>query len=101
MEPFHTRVYRVVSEIPRGRVSTYGQVAFFAGSPGAARAVGWVLRRCPFPEIPCHRVINAQGALAADEIFGGEGVQRNKLLEEGILFLKDGRVDLSQCRWSP
>lgn len=100
-DSFDSRVYRIVRDIPPGCVATYGEVAFLAGIPRAARAVGWALRRCPYPELPCHRVIGANGALAAAEAFGGEGVQRGRLLAEGVPFLKDGRVDLAKCRWTP
>lgn len=98
---FRHCVFGIVREIPKGYVATYGQIAFLAGKPRAARAVGWALRCCPFPEVPCHRVINAQGILSPSEVFGGDGIQRERLEKEGVLFLKNGRVDLNQCLWAP
>ena len=58
---FERRVYEATSAIPRGRVSTYGEVAKLLGS--SPRAVGGALRRNPFaPRVPCHRVVAAGGA---------------------------------------
>ncbi len=64
MTPFAKKVYRTVIKIPAGQVRSYKWVAKKAGYPDAARAVGQVLKRNPFlVTIPCHRVINANGAL--------------------------------------
>lgn len=90
--PFSERVYAAVRKIPCGRVSTYGAVAAMAGSPNAARAVGNILHKNPyFGEVPCHRVVHADGRLAADFAFGGIGVQAQMLEQEGVA-VKDGRV---------
>jgi len=79
---FRARVLAVVRRIPAGRVATYGDVAFLAGTPRAARAVGTVMRRCRDPRVPCHRVIAAGGGL------GGYGaflhVKRDLLRAEGL-----------------
>lgn len=69
---FYQRVYRIVSEIPAGSVMTYGQIAFYAGKPRAARFVGRAMRLAP-PGLPCHRVVGKNGALAPAEAFGGPG----------------------------
>ncbi|MDI3524356.1 MULTISPECIES: methylated-DNA--[protein]-cysteine S-methyltransferase [unclassified Kosmotoga] len=59
---FKKKVLLYVKEIPFGRVVTYGEVAKAAGSPGAARAVGQVMKRNPLPiVIPCHRVVSVRG----------------------------------------
>ena len=60
---FTSRVLAVVRRIPYGRVATYGEVAAMAGRPGAARAVGNIMRTCGRPDVPCHRVIAADGTL--------------------------------------
>lgn len=79
---FRARVLSVVRRIPPGRVATYGDVAVLAGAPGAARAVGTVMRKCRDPHVPCHRVIAAGGGL------GGYGsflhVKRDLLRAEGV-----------------
>jgi methylated-DNA-[protein]-cysteine S-methyltransferase len=61
---------------------TYGEVAALAGSPGAARAVGTIMATNFRPEIPCHRVIRADGSLGSYNR-GGPAVKRRKLEEEG------------------
>jgi methylated-DNA-[protein]-cysteine S-methyltransferase len=52
----------VRAEVPYGETATYGEVAELAGRPGAARAVGTAMARCPVPLfVPCHRVVAAGG----------------------------------------
>lgn len=58
---FQKRVHEVVSQIPKGKVMTYKEVANRAGRPNAWRAVGNILRRNYDPAIPCHRVIRFDG----------------------------------------
>jgi len=89
---FRTKVYRVVRAIPAGQVLTYGEVATRAGYPGAARAVGAVMRANPksfvtHPNdrdaVPCHRVVAAnyqlggfnQGSGWKARLLQGEGWQ--------------------------
>ena len=97
---FTQEVYNVVMRIPYGRVANYGFIAFLAGKPRAARGVGFALHRNPSPGIvPCHRVVFKDGSLASAFAFGGEGVQRAMLEEEGVIFLPDGRVDMEKCAW--
>jgi methylated-DNA-protein-cysteine methyltransferase-like protein len=94
---FPQQVYELVSRIPRGKVMTYGQIALALGSPRAARIVGGAMSRAP-EGLPCHRVLNRLGELSSPEVFG-PGVQRERLEEEGVTFLKNGRVDLVRCLW--
>jgi len=94
---FTKRIYEVVRQIPRGCVASYGQVAFLAGNPRGAR---FAMHRSPEPGgIPCHRVVFKDGGLCGGLAFGGEGVQRALLEEEGVVFLPDGRVDMARCGW--
>lgn len=83
MKPdFTTRVLMAVRRIPAGRIASYGEVAAFAGRPGAARAVGNIMRDCHRPDVPCHRVIAAGGRLGG---YGGdESLKRALLLAEGV-----------------
>jgi O-6-methylguanine DNA methyltransferase len=81
---FTSRVLAVVRRIPYGRVATYGDVAALAGRPGAARAVGNIMRTCGRPDVPCHRVIAAGGRLGG---YGGsEVLKRQLLMSEGVVF---------------
>ncbi len=91
------RIYEVVKSIPKGKVATYGQVAFLAGNPRLARVVGYALHNNPDPSsIPCHRVVNREGKVAEIYAFGGGEVQRQLLEAEGITFKSDGRIDLEK-----
>lgn len=101
MEPtFPQKIYQLVSRIPLGNVSTYGQLSLLAGSPRAARIVGAALANAP-AGLPCHRVLYRDGSLCCDQAFGGKEIQRKLLEQEGVPFLPDGRVDLKRCLWQP
>jgi len=79
---FRARVLAAVRSIPRGRVATYGDIAALAAAPGAARAVGNVMRQCNDPSVPCHRVIASAGGLGG---FGGYLDRKRQLLRaEGL-----------------
>ncbi|MBE6915319.1 MAG: MGMT family protein [Ruminococcaceae bacterium] len=95
------RIYRVVEMIPRGTVATYGQVAALAGNPRWSQIVGYALHVNPRPgEIPCHRVVNRFGETAKAFAFGGEDMQKKLLMQEGVAFSEDGRVDLTRFQWN-
>lgn len=92
---FEMLVYDFVRNVPVGKVTTYGTVAKVLGK-GTARAVGTALSKNPFaPQVPCHRVVRADGSLGG---FNGhtEGPEmdrkRGMLLEEKVVFRLDGRV---------
>ena len=90
------RIYEAVKQIPKGKVATYGKVAEMAGNPKMSRAVGNALHKNPDPEnIPCHRVLNSKGELAAEFVFGGKDVQAERLIAEGVEVV-DGKVDLKK-----
>lgn len=98
MKPFE-KIYTVVSQIPLGKVATYQQIAEMAyiGNP---RIVGFALHQNEDPQnVPCHRVVNKKGGLAKGYVFGGPKVQKAKLEKEGVIFLENGRVDLSKSLW--
>lgn len=90
------RIYQQVKRIPRGKVASYGLIAGAAGNPRWARVVGYALHVNPRPEeIPCHRVVTKEGAVAPGFAFGGPNVQRELLEAEGVTFLPNGKVDLA------
>jgi len=68
---FRTRVEAVVRSIPKGETKTYGEVAYAAGTPGAARAVGMVMASNQDKTVPCHRVIRADGKLGGYNAING------------------------------
>ena len=99
---FFEDVYKVVKMIPEGKVSTYGQIASLIGQPRKAKIVGWALHSNPYRSIvPCHRVVNRNGQLSGAFAFGGMEQQRKLLETEGIVFNKDGTVDLEKYLWKP
>ena len=101
----YQRIYEVVRRIPKGRVSTYGEVARLAGLPGHARQVGYALHALrDDPEaarVPWQRVVNARGEVSARSEPGFERLQRALLEAEGVLFDRRGRIDLGRFAWAP
>lgn len=94
-ESFCAEVYEIVRSVPVGRVTTYGEIAALLGKPQCSRMVGKALKQVPMElDLPCHRVVNAQGRLVP-----GWEEQRELLLNEGVRFKKSGCVDLSVYRW--
>lgn len=80
---FQRRVYLALLDIPQGTTITYGELARRIGCR-SAQAVGQALRRNPFaPDVPCHRVVAADGSLGgyngARE--GAELERKRQLLE--------------------
>jgi methylated-DNA-[protein]-cysteine S-methyltransferase len=98
---FKERVYKLTSQIPHGKVATYGQLASLAGSPGAARAVGMLMKTNLHPDIiPCYKVVASDGSLTGYS--AGEGIvtKKEKLLKDGVSFKKN-KVDLKESQWTP
>lgn len=94
---FYDVVYEQVKKIPKGKVATYGQIAFLCGSPRASRAVGYALHFNPDPySIPCYRVVNRFGGLAPAFAFGGREVQKALLENDGVVVRDDFTVDLEK-----
>ena len=96
-EPLYARIYAVVRQIPPGQVATYGQVAEIVGGC-TARMVGYAMAACP-DDTPWQRVVNAQGTVSPRAEHWGAEVQRQRLIEEGIEFDADYRMDLARVRW--
>jgi methylated-DNA-protein-cysteine methyltransferase-like protein len=97
---FFNDVYNVVKKIPAGKVATYGQIAKMIGQPQKSKCVGWALHSNPQEGvIPCHRVVNRKGELSGNFAFGGMERQKMLLENEGIIFNKDGIIDLEKYLW--
>ena len=94
---FTRRVLSLVRRVPAGRVVTYGDLAKLAGRPGAARAVGNIMREAREPGLPYHRVVAAGGRLGG---YGGqEGLKQALLRQEG-LDVRGRRIrDFAARRW--
>ena len=75
---YYQDVYKIVQKVPKGKVTTYGQIAKKLGL--SARAVGHALHLNPDDTLtPCHRVVNVKGRIAPGFAFGGLGEQRKRL----------------------
>jgi len=98
-DDFRQRVYALVSQIPRGRVMTYGQLAALAGSPYAARIVGGIAHFGD-PALPWQRVVKKDGSLA-EGYPGGVTGHQVALEAEGIEFSSDHKLDISRLQWHP
>jgi O-6-methylguanine DNA methyltransferase len=80
---FADLVRAAVKQIPKGETRTYGQVAAAIGRPGAARAVGTIMKNNYDPMVPCHRVIRSDGTIGAYNR-GGPDKKRALLRAEGV-----------------
>jgi methylated-DNA-protein-cysteine methyltransferase-like protein len=96
LPPFE-RVWRLTRRIPRGRVATYGQLSEGIERRLTPVGVGWAIRAAPEGTVPWQRVVNARGGVSTD----GEhpGLQRAMLEAEGVVFQRDGTIDLSRYGW--
>lgn len=95
-EDFAFMILEVVSEIPSGKVASYGQIAKLAGFPKNARKVGKVMSNAELygDEYPCHRVVHSDGKLVH-----GWKMQKILLAKEGIVFKKEFAVDMKKYQW--
>jgi len=87
-------VHRLVGQIPRGKVATYGQISQLIGRRLTPLGVGWAIRAASEGAIPWQRVVNAQGRISTDDQH--PGLQREMLESEGVIFDARDRIDLSR-----
>ncbi len=80
---FKERVQKTVRDIPKGKTLSYGEVAKYAGNPGAARAVGTIMANNFDKSIPCHRVIKQNGKIG-NYNRGGVSRKIELLKKEGV-----------------
>ena len=99
MKTFAERVYSITAQIPKGKIATYKDIAEQMNTK-AYRAVGTALKKNPHaPRVPCHRVINSDGALGG---FAHGLPKKIKMLQEEGIQIKNNRIDLGkfQHRWT-
>lgn len=93
---FAVQVYNLTSQVPKGRVTTYGAIAKKLRRPQASRAVGRILGANPHPiVVPCHRVVKSDGGLGGYTSPRGIRMKIELLTEEGVE-IGDGKIDLSR-----
>ena len=96
---FKNSVYEIVSQIPKGKVMTYGQVAAMAGAAWAAWEVGQIAHTGP-SDLPWQRVVNKSGGLARGYPGGFEGHKRD-LEAEGICVDDENKIRINELLWHP
>jgi len=94
-------VYNMLLTIPKGKVSTYGDLAKALGNPSASRHVGRILSKNPNPiKVPCHRVIMSNGKIGGYAL--GTQMKKELLQNEGVIFADAYRVnEFSKVRYYP
>lgn len=93
MKNYREKVYELVRKIPKGKVTTYGEIAKKLNM--SPRTVGTALHLNPYEgDVPCHRVVNREGRIAPGFAFGGIGAQRALLEKEGITFKDEIHIEL-------
>jgi methylated-DNA-protein-cysteine methyltransferase-like protein len=98
MKGIKKQIYELLQKVPKGKVVTYGQIANEVPNC-SAQLVGFMLHQNTDSEkYPCHRVVFADGNLTKSYVFGGEGEQRGKLIQEGVLF-KGAKIDMDKSRF--
>jgi len=103
MDDFFSQAYQVVRKIPAGRVTSYGAIAAYLGSPGAARMVGWAMNASHSQNdfVPAHRVVNRNGLLTGKHHFGAPNVMQELLENEGLKIVDGQILDFAQKFWDP
>ena len=100
-QTFTEQVVELILAIPKGKVSTYGEIAAEAGNPRAARQIARILHSCSEKEsLPWWRVVNREGRISLPPGACHEE-QESLLLEEGVIFDGSGRIDLKHYLWNP
>ena len=93
------RVYALVKKIPRGRVTTYGQLAKALRLPGGARTAGRAMAACPSGlGVPWHRVVGAGGRLLIREPHSS--LQRKLLESEGLSLAEKRILEFRKYEWT-
>ena len=85
-----TKVYKKLLHVPKGKVTTYGELAKAVGLKNGQRTIGTIMKKNPFPVIvPCHRVVKSDGKIGGYAY--GEKIKSRMLANEGIK-IKDGKI---------
>jgi len=97
--PFTLKVKALIRQIPSGKVASYGLIAALAGNPRAARQVAWILHSSSAADqLPWHRVVNRKGKISLKP-FEGYEIQKQRLLQEGVVFDEKDTIELDRYLW--
>jgi methylated-DNA-protein-cysteine methyltransferase related protein len=102
-DSFFHKVYHVVRQVPKGRVTTYGAVAKYLGTGLSSRMVGWALNGCHKvqPPVPAQRVVNRNGLLTGRHHFPTPTLMEELLMSEGIQIKESCIVNFEKHFWDP
>jgi methylated-DNA-protein-cysteine methyltransferase-like protein len=100
---FFERVYAVVRQVPKGRVTSFGAIARYLGTGRSSRMVGWALNNChsAFPPVPAQRVVNRVGLLSGKNHFPTPDLMQQLLESEGVKVEDDMVIDFKKIFWDP
>ncbi|MBC8397292.1 MAG: MGMT family protein [Flavobacteriales bacterium] len=99
---FFDRVYKVVKQIPYGRVTNYGSIAKYLGSAKSSRAVGYAMNASHnLADVPAHRVVNKVGLLTGKHNFFGSNLMKDLLESEGIEIVDNQVSRFDSLYWDP
>lgn len=117
MPTVYVEIYKIVQQIPRGRVLTYGVISHMIGGRMSAQGVGWALKALGSKKqltqaskrttevvynsvtVPWQRVVNAQGGTSTHKVGLPPDLQREMLESEGIQFNDENKLDLDEYLW--
>lgn len=84
------KIYKKLLEVPKGKITTYGELAKAVGLKNGQRTVGKIMNKNPYPVIiPCHRVVKSDGKIGGYAY--GEEIKSDMLTREGIV-IKNGKI---------
>lgn len=100
---FFNMVFEVVRLIPTGRMTSYGAIAKYLGSPKSSRVVGYAMNAShkAIPKVPAHRVVNRNGMLTGKLHFETPYLMEELLLKEGISVKNDKVLNFKEIFWDP
>jgi methylated-DNA-protein-cysteine methyltransferase-like protein len=92
------KIYDLVRQVPRGKVTTYGTLAEKVGTRTTSRMVGWAMNasHTATPKVPAHRVVNRNGLLTGKHHFGSPTLMEELLRAEGVEVKEDQIVDFKK-----
>ena len=93
-----TKVYRKLLQVPKGKVTTYGELAKAVGLKNGQRIIGMIMKKNPYPVIvPCHRVVKSDGKIGGYAY--GERVKSKMLTSEGIKIKDEKIIDFDKAKF--
>ena len=99
---FFEKVYEVARKIPFGRVTSYGAIANYLGTPKSARLVGWAMNASKNDDsVPAHRVVNKQGLLTGKIHFQGKNLMLQLLESEDVKVDNNKIINFTEVFWDP